>query len=74
MASLTINVKAGIVLERLNLSGERCRSCDDQIFGTGFNLILTTNVNSELLPSFHDKKIYICNSCQEAVKESLGGN
>lgn len=68
--NICITVRIGFVFEPVGFAGELCRGCKDPIYGAGFNMVVTTNVNRDDLPRFHESKINYCTSCKEAYDNS----
>lgn len=46
-------------------SGERCAVCDDQIFGNGFRIVMSTTIEQDVLPKFRELPTILCSSCKE---------
>lgn len=68
MADLNITVKVSTLISDEQFVGDLCKICNDPIYGIGFRLVLTTNVNQDVIPSFRETNIVLCASCKDAVE------
>lgn len=63
---ITINI--GTLITEEQFSGEKCVSCGDCIYGTGFRIVVTSTSERNLLPQFNESNIILCSSCNDVVK------
>jgi hypothetical protein len=62
-----IIVSVGMLQSEEQFSGEKCTSCGDCIYGTGFRLVVTTSTERQVLPQFKESNIILCPPCKDAL-------
>jgi hypothetical protein len=63
---ITLNI--GTLISEEQFSGEKCVSCEECIYGTGFRVVVATSTERDLLPSFKESNIILCQSCKDALE------
>ncbi len=63
-----ITLKVGTLISEEQFSGEKCSSCDECIYGTGFRVVVTTSTERDVLPNFKESGIILCEACKDVLK------
>jgi hypothetical protein len=63
---LTIDLNPIYILESNVLAGEKCKKCEDKIYGECKSLSLMLKINDNLSV---DHLANFCNSCSQAIEE-----
>lgn len=62
MAEITMSVSQFPVPE--DFKGATCTACKDDIYGSGFRIVMMTQTSGKLVPKFKETEIKLCSSCK----------